>query len=65
MTSAGEHEADFILEEQFSGDLTMLAMAWQELGIDPDAFLKCGKCHAYFIDEHGNDIPCQCERKEL
>lgn len=40
----------FTAEEHLSSDLGNLALGWQELGIDPDDFLKCGRCHKFMRD---------------
>jgi hypothetical protein len=64
MTDAHAHEQDFTPEEHLTGDLLSLGMAWQELGIDPDAFLRCAVCHEYMIDSDGTVVDCKCEREK-
>jgi hypothetical protein len=49
-------------EERLQMDLVRLGWAWQEEGIDPDAFVRCGTCHEYFVDENGKSRECACER---
>ena len=45
-------------------DIINLVAQWEELGIDPDDFVKCGKCHEYTVTQMGDDRECACERKE-
>jgi hypothetical protein len=45
-----ELDSQFTPEEHLSSDLHNLAIGWQEQGIDPDDFLKCGKCHKWMRD---------------
>jgi len=65
-----EHEDDFTLEEQFEGDVSNLQMAWRELGIDSDSFLKCSRCHKFMpLLVEGLGVPedelCTCRGGEL
>jgi hypothetical protein len=58
-------EEQFTPEEQLEADMTSLAMKWQELGIDPDDFLRCYVCHKFFpLLVEGQDVPeeelCKC-----
>ncbi len=63
MTS--EFEGDFTIQEQLTGGLVGLAMSWQEMGVDPDSFLRCGACKEFFIDPVTFDnIPCGCSPKD-
>lgn len=55
--------ADFRTPEfRLSSDLISLSEKWQKLGIDPDDFVRCGKCHEFFVDEDGGFIDCVCDR---
>lgn len=54
MTTADEHEKDFTVEEQFKAHLDNLAMTWQELGLDPDDFLRCALCREFIVDPDNN-----------
>jgi hypothetical protein len=51
-------------EAHLTSDLAGLVEEWEELGIDPDDFVKCGVCHKYFVDQQGNSIACDCDLKE-
>lgn len=37
-------------EREFDAHLASLMTSWQELGIDPDAFLTCALCHELTVD---------------
>lgn len=52
-------------EGALQNDLGNLVAQWQELGIDPDDFVRCGQCGEYTIDELGDDRMCACDRGEL
>lgn len=65
----GHQKGDETAEGRLSNDLSNLVAQWEELGIDPDDFLKCGKCHKWFRDlTEGTDPPiaeedyCTCEQ---
>jgi hypothetical protein len=34
-------------ETQLTSDLAHTAEEWERLGIDPDDFLRCGRCHRF------------------
>lgn len=44
---ATPNDPRFTPTEHLGSDLGHLAMGWQELGIDPDDFVKCGRCHRW------------------
>jgi len=50
MTDLQSDDPRFTPEEQLGSDLVNLAIGWQEIGIDPDDFLKCGDCHKWIRD---------------
>lgn len=52
-------------EGALQNDLGNLLAQWQELGIDPDDFVKCAQCGEYTLDEDGYDLECACKRDEL
>ena len=35
---------------KLAGELMRLTEEWEKLGIDPDDFLRCGKCHKFIYD---------------
>ncbi len=45
-----DFEGQFTPEEHLRGDLYNLSIGWQEVGVDPNDFLKCGKCHKWIRD---------------
>jgi hypothetical protein len=52
--------------EELSTDLGNLVAQWQELGIDPDAFVTCANCHKIFdfaatADDYTTGNVCGCE----
>lgn len=42
-----------------------LVAQWQELGIDPDDFVRCAQCGEYTVEQDGSDRRCGCDRGEL
>lgn len=44
---AGTQEGDETPVGQLANDLGNLVAQWEELGIDPDDFLKCAQCHKF------------------
>lgn len=51
-------------QDELALDLISLVHGWAKLGIDPDDFVKCSRCHEYWVDEEGAPRHCQCEREE-
>ena len=49
-------------EEALRSDLARLAQGWEDLGIDPDDFVRCGTCHEFLVDDDGSFRLCACER---
>ncbi len=52
-------------ETALTSDLMGLAEEWEKLGIDPDDFCRCGKCHRFFADMKLESDPvdmlyCEC-----
>lgn len=35
-------------KKDLSSDLSNLSAQWEELGIEPDAFVTCARCHRIF-----------------
>jgi len=60
----GKQEGDETPEGQLKNDLGNLVAQWEELGIDPDDFVKCATCGEYFVDERGDFIDCACDREQ-
>lgn len=55
-------------EQQLTGELMRLTDEWEKLGIDPDDFVKCSRCHLYIRDlVEGTEPPldlselCNCQ----
>ena len=59
-----EHREGESPTEALANDLLDLVAQWEELGIDPDDFVKCGKCHEYMVTQMGDERSCACERKK-
>jgi hypothetical protein len=55
--STEEHEGEFTPEQQLEAELAGLTMSWQELGIDPDDFIKCALCHEFMFDPDNDFQP--------
>lgn len=52
------HEAEIEPETQLAAGLHDLAARWDELGIDPDDFIRCAACGGFLL---GDDPPvCAC-----
>lgn len=59
----GWQRGDATPEGRLSNDLGNLAAQWEEIGIDPDDFLKCAGCHEFMFDEDGRPRDCRCDRE--
>jgi hypothetical protein len=59
MSDLSAFEGEFNTLERFNAETVGLAQAWTELGLDPDAFLKCTVCHGWLFDplDHFNPVP--------
>lgn len=57
------------LRDKIRSDLGDLVAQWQELGIEPDAFVTCGACHRIFNwaalpEDFTTGNVCGCPDKE-
>lgn len=64
MAAAMDRPSNATPEGQLGNALINLASQWEEMGIDPDDFVKCGACHEYFVNEDGTDRDCKCDREK-
>lgn len=62
-------ESQFTTEQQFEANMFDLVGTWEELGIDPDDFLKCATHRELILDPDNDWEPTehyyyQCKRPE-